>query len=178
MSEMDADCILGIALPGASQRQDELIWHFVRSAYRVAIELRQEDGCSLSERDWKFIWKSIILPKVAMFVWRCMLDVLPTTDSLNHKGAKVDAGCGRCDDNKEDMLHVLFHCNYARLVWALSGFDVMLLFTQTTVLKYGFERFIKNWGVRSGCFSQLYGGQFGGVRSKICLRVGMWRVMR
>ncbi|KAL0312261.1 UNVERIFIED_CONTAM: hypothetical protein Sradi_5625400 [Sesamum radiatum] len=125
--DMDAKCILEIALPSRDTR-DELIWHYdikgkfsVRSAYRVAAELRQEGGCSWQEWNWNFIWNSKVVPKVAMFVWRCTRDALPTTNNLKRRGAAVEEGCGRCDEKKEDTLHVLNHCTFARLVWALSG---------------------------------------------------------
>ncbi|KAL0427025.1 UNVERIFIED_CONTAM: hypothetical protein Slati_2877300 [Sesamum latifolium] len=124
---MDAECILGIDLFGRAT-MDKLIWHYdkkgefsVRSAYLVEVERRQEGSCLVSERSWKFIWSPKIPPKVSLFAWRCTLDALPITDRLNHRGVAVEVGCGRCGGEKEDILHMLFHYSYARLVWALSG---------------------------------------------------------
>ncbi|KAL0404143.1 UNVERIFIED_CONTAM: hypothetical protein Sradi_2055100 [Sesamum radiatum] len=52
----EAECILAIDIRG-TEEQDELIWHFeeknrftVRSAYQVALRLRNEATCSLSRK--------------------------------------------------------------------------------------------------------------------------------
>ncbi|KAL0451437.1 UNVERIFIED_CONTAM: hypothetical protein Slati_1121800 [Sesamum latifolium] len=118
----DAECILAIDIRGIEE-QDELIWHFeeksrftVRSAYQVALRLRNEATCSLSGKSWNFIWQSKAQPKVVMFAWRCTFDALPTNVNLRRKGILVQEGCGACDEENETTLHVLLQCSFARLV--------------------------------------------------------------
>ncbi|KAL0431391.1 UNVERIFIED_CONTAM: hypothetical protein Sradi_0765100 [Sesamum radiatum] len=123
----DTDSILAIKLQW-KEEQDELIWHFdenvrftVCSAYQVALRLRNEATCFIPGRSWNFIWRSKAQPKVVMFAWRCAFDDLPTNVNLRRKGILVQDGCGACEPEYEDALHVLLHCRLARLVWAMSG---------------------------------------------------------
>ncbi|KAL0438958.1 UNVERIFIED_CONTAM: hypothetical protein Slati_2378800, partial [Sesamum latifolium] len=97
----DADCILSINLQG--KETDQLIWHYekngkfsVRSAYRVACNLRDDATPSSSGDSWNFLWRSKAPPKVVMFAWHCASNALPTNDNLRHRG-------------------------FARLAWATSG---------------------------------------------------------
>ncbi|KAL0454800.1 UNVERIFIED_CONTAM: hypothetical protein Slati_0819200 [Sesamum latifolium] len=90
-SPEDADCILNIILRGQDV-EDELIWHYetngrfsVRSAYWLALTLREEGSGSNPNADWQFIWKSKASPKVLMFAWRCVQNSLPTADNLQQK---------------------------------------------------------------------------------------------
>ncbi|KAL0286539.1 UNVERIFIED_CONTAM: hypothetical protein Sangu_2472600 [Sesamum angustifolium] len=64
----DTKCILGISLR-SGEVQDELIWHYeskgvfsVKSAYRLASELKEEGTCSQLAYSWNFIWKCKALP--------------------------------------------------------------------------------------------------------------------
>ncbi|KAL0444355.1 UNVERIFIED_CONTAM: hypothetical protein Slati_2158200 [Sesamum latifolium] len=120
------DCILSIRLQEIGA-QDELIWHFersgkfsVKSAYQVARGLRGEAECSCPGRSWAFIWKSKVPPKIALFGWKCVREALPTTNQLRRRGVHVSDGCGACSKEDEGLLHVLFLCEFARLVWAVS----------------------------------------------------------
>ncbi|KAL0453544.1 UNVERIFIED_CONTAM: hypothetical protein Slati_1332500 [Sesamum latifolium] len=107
---------------------DNLVWNFekndqfmMRSAYNIALQLRREAECSDSSQSWEFIWKSKAPPKVKLFGWRCTQEALPTIQQLRHRGIQVGEGCGYCDSEAEDLMHVLFRCSFARLVWAVSG---------------------------------------------------------
>ncbi|KAL0416247.1 UNVERIFIED_CONTAM: hypothetical protein Slati_3456600 [Sesamum latifolium] len=91
----DADCILGIRLPGTNTR-DELVWHygkrgtfFVKSAYSLALELNEEGSRSQTGRSWNYILKSKSLPKVVLFAWRCANEALSTSENLRRGGMDV-----------------------------------------------------------------------------------------
>ncbi|KAL0299295.1 UNVERIFIED_CONTAM: hypothetical protein Sradi_6589300 [Sesamum radiatum] len=83
--------------------------------------MREEGTCSQIGRSWEFIWRSKAPPKVVLFAWRCAWKALSTTVNLQHRGITINEGCGGCLAEKEDVLHVLFYCSFARLVWAISG---------------------------------------------------------
>ncbi|KAL0402321.1 UNVERIFIED_CONTAM: hypothetical protein Slati_4262000 [Sesamum latifolium] len=96
---MDADCILGINL-GPSGVWDKLVWHYeekgiftVKSAYKLAIELKTEGSCSQSGSYWNFIWKSKALPKVVLFAWKLVCEALPTTENLKKRGIPISDSC-------------------------------------------------------------------------------------
>ncbi|KAL0454986.1 UNVERIFIED_CONTAM: putative mitochondrial protein [Sesamum latifolium] len=123
----DAACILGIPLRGPDAR-DELIWHYersgrfsVKSAYRVACDLWENGTCSLPRRSWNFIWGSKAPPKVVLFAWSCAWDALPTSANLQRRRVRLNDGCSGCPAEEEDVLHIIFLCSFARLVWAVSG---------------------------------------------------------
>ncbi|KAL0427995.1 UNVERIFIED_CONTAM: putative mitochondrial protein [Sesamum latifolium] len=122
---LDADSILDIKLQDGEC--DSLVWHFekqrqfsVQSAYNVALRLGKEAECLVNAQSWDFIWWSKALPRVILFAWRCALDALPTTTCLRSCGILLADGCGWCRSETEEVLHVLFHCILARLVWAIS----------------------------------------------------------
>ncbi|KAL0408448.1 UNVERIFIED_CONTAM: hypothetical protein Sradi_1779200 [Sesamum radiatum] len=92
----------------------------VRSAYRLALTFREEGSGSNSRIGWQFIWKSKAPPKVLMFAWRCVQNSLPTADNLLREMIPSE-GCAACFADHENILHLLPHCSFARLVWAISG---------------------------------------------------------
>ncbi|KAL0433395.1 UNVERIFIED_CONTAM: hypothetical protein Slati_2673800 [Sesamum latifolium] len=55
-----------------------------------------------------------------MFAWRCVQNSLPTAENLKRKEIPSE-GCVGCSEDREDTLHLLFNCSFARLVWAISG---------------------------------------------------------
>ncbi|KAL0427402.1 UNVERIFIED_CONTAM: hypothetical protein Slati_2915000 [Sesamum latifolium] len=90
----DADCILGIKLR-ATVSSDELVWHYesrgmfsVKSAYSLAVDLNSEGSCSQTGRAWKYLWKAKVLPKIAVFAWRCVNNALPTNANLKRRGSQ------------------------------------------------------------------------------------------
>ncbi|KAL0405566.1 UNVERIFIED_CONTAM: hypothetical protein Slati_3870500 [Sesamum latifolium] len=136
--KMDTDSILDIKV--TTGEGDSLVWHFdkqgvfsVRGAYSVAIRLREEAESSSCAMSWDFLWKSNASPRVLIFTWRCAQDALPITVRLRSRGVQLDEGCGCCGAESEDVLHVLFHCSFARLVWAISDLPLnSIVCSQTT----------------------------------------------
>ncbi|KAL0444693.1 UNVERIFIED_CONTAM: hypothetical protein Slati_2192000 [Sesamum latifolium] len=93
----------------------------VSSAYQVARRLRNEAECSDRAQRWDFLWRSKAPPRVITFAWRCAFNALPIGMRLLKRGVRLDDGCSSCGHPDEDVLHVLFRCSLARLVWAISG---------------------------------------------------------
>ncbi|KAL0446258.1 UNVERIFIED_CONTAM: putative mitochondrial protein [Sesamum latifolium] len=122
----DAEAILSIPLTESPSA--DIVWHFersgrfsVKSAYASAVQCSEEASPSMAREDWRFLWRSRVLPKVRMFMWRCGHGALPTLRNLKDRGVCPDTQCPRCDNDQEDLFHVLFTCSFARLVWALTG---------------------------------------------------------
>ncbi|KAL0405475.1 UNVERIFIED_CONTAM: hypothetical protein Slati_3861400 [Sesamum latifolium] len=93
----------------------------MRIAYTVALEFEGEGTSSFRGHSLNFIWKSKAPPKVVLFAWRCVQNALPTFVNLQRRGVPLSDGCGGCEADSEDIVHVLFFCNFARLVWPISG---------------------------------------------------------
>ncbi|GKC96748.1 RNA-directed DNA polymerase, eukaryota, reverse transcriptase zinc-binding domain protein [Tanacetum coccineum] len=65
-------------------------------------------------------WNRCIPIKVNVFLWRLMLNKIPSRVNLDRKG--IDVGsvlCPICQDDVETVNHVLFSCDMAKDLWAL-----------------------------------------------------------
>ncbi|KAL0394946.1 UNVERIFIED_CONTAM: hypothetical protein Slati_4460800 [Sesamum latifolium] len=123
----NASCVLSIKLPESKSR-DVLVWHyeksgkfFVRSAYSLACDMEDQAHPSLQARNWSFIWKARVCPKMQLFTWRLCKNSLATITNLRSRGIKVEEGCPLCGWVEEDIKHTLLLCPLARKVWALSN---------------------------------------------------------
>ncbi|KAL0446063.1 UNVERIFIED_CONTAM: hypothetical protein Slati_1734200 [Sesamum latifolium] len=98
----DAEAILSIPLT-ESPSADIIVWHFersgrfsVKSAYASAIQCSEEASPSMAREDWRFLWRSRVLPKVRMFMWRCGHGALPTLRNLKDRGVCPDFNAQVC----------------------------------------------------------------------------------
>ena len=64
----------------------------------------------------KWIWKLDTLPKIQTFIW-CILHSIPTKEILKERGLTEDVHCQICNNGRENVLHVLRDCSYARAFW-------------------------------------------------------------
>ncbi|KAL0442406.1 UNVERIFIED_CONTAM: hypothetical protein Slati_1963300 [Sesamum latifolium] len=131
------EVILGIPLSRTGE-PDLLVWHYskngrfsVRSAYHLACLMDDRPGSSsLGEREgswWRKVWQSKIPNKIKVFVWRACLNALPTSANLSRRIQGFQAGCPLCRTEKEDVMHVLALCPFARQAWGLSSFRSSLI---------------------------------------------------
>lgn len=65
-------------------------------------------------------WNRSIPIKVNVFMWRAMLNKLPTRVNLDRKGIEVDSLlCHICHEDVETVNHIFFTCDLAKVLWAL-----------------------------------------------------------
>ncbi|KAL0424392.1 UNVERIFIED_CONTAM: hypothetical protein Sradi_0974000 [Sesamum radiatum] len=64
--------------------------------------------------------------KVKVFAWRICLNALPTSVNLTKRLKEPLGGCPFCHIEEEDTMHILLHCPFARQVWSLSPFSIVL----------------------------------------------------
>ncbi|KAL0331640.1 UNVERIFIED_CONTAM: hypothetical protein Sangu_1709500 [Sesamum angustifolium] len=135
----DVEVIVGITEDIA--RPDQLRWHYekngrytVKTVYRLfsqGLVMCAAGGgtssTSYKPANWKFIWKAKVPPKVRMFVWRACWNSLHTVANLARRGVKVGGVCPRCGLEKENVLHCLLRCHFARLVWACTSVTILIL---------------------------------------------------
>jgi len=62
----------------------------------------------------KWIWKLITLPKIQMFLWKCLHQSLPVKSVLSDRGINGLGGYDSCPDDRESTLHVLRECPIAQ----------------------------------------------------------------
>ncbi|KAL0310148.1 UNVERIFIED_CONTAM: hypothetical protein Sangu_2458200 [Sesamum angustifolium] len=128
---VDSDLILGIPL-GHLGLEDQIVWHHtkngifsVRSAYHLARTLEERPCSSTSmtaESDWwRKLWQLKLPSKIKVFTWRACLNALPTAANLNKRLKTESFSCPFCAASREDIIHTLLLCPFARQVWSLSN---------------------------------------------------------
>ncbi|GKU86545.1 hypothetical protein SLEP1_g1057 [Rubroshorea leprosula] len=108
---------------------DSLIWHYdkngeftVKSAYLLACSRQHETNMDstnmgLSSGEWKHLWKLKVPPNVRVFLWRAILNALPSMDNLVKRGIVQEALCPLCQVADESLMHLLFYCPHVEPIW-------------------------------------------------------------
>ncbi|KAL3820633.1 hypothetical protein ACJIZ3_006538 [Penstemon smallii] len=131
--EEEAKTILSIPI-GNRSSNDKLLWHHDRTGYftvKTAYKVHQEKKKAIREaevggpsaqftRNWSWIWRTSIPPKIRLFLWNCCTRSLPVKERLRDRKVIEDSICVRCGCASESIIHCLLKCSYARQVWALS----------------------------------------------------------
>lgn len=115
--EMDRSRILKIHI-GATTAKDRLVWPFskngdfsVASCYHmIFLESRSSrlpnvveagQGRAVSPINWNLIWKLNIPPKVRIFLWRVVLDILPHRAEQFRRKIVPSPYCERCQRSED-----------------------------------------------------------------------------
>ena len=90
----------------------------VRSAYK-AREILGKEGPQIENRSmiWKSIWMAKVVPKVRIFMWRLIHNIVPTVQNLRGKGLQLVNRCCVCDQEGESTFHVMFECKRNCIIW-------------------------------------------------------------
>ncbi|KAL5573546.1 hypothetical protein UlMin_023143 [Ulmus minor] len=59
---------------------------------------------------WNALWSASIPPKVKIFRWRFLNDIIPTPSNLRRNHIYVIPACGLCGSSVETTMHSLFLC--------------------------------------------------------------------
>ncbi|XP_021974618.1 uncharacterized protein LOC110869693 [Helianthus annuus] len=74
-------------------------------------------GKDFSEK-YVFSWSKWVPKKINIFIWRAILDRLPTLTSLKARNCySGDLSCCMCEDGEESVTHLLCSCSIASRVW-------------------------------------------------------------
>ncbi|XP_056690482.1 uncharacterized protein [Spinacia oleracea] len=124
----DAKDILAMDLPRCPT-SDFVYWkhnskgkYTVKSGYEVLLERRSMGEDKMEEgalESLKIIWRSNILPKWKVFIWRITYDALAVNYNLKRRGIDIDSQCDYCGFEEEDSHHIFRTCSVARLAWTL-----------------------------------------------------------
>ncbi|CAL2275834.1 unnamed protein product [Prunus armeniaca] len=121
-----------LAIPiGPSGQRDKLVWpwtsnglysvksgyHCLQSAHRYLASGSSHSSHFISNRIWKAVWSVRTLPKIRMFLWRCMSNAIPTRVNLFRRKIIASPMCGLCDQYEESIELALFLCPWAQVVW-------------------------------------------------------------
>lgn len=98
---------------------DVVFWYFdkygvyyVKPRYSLAVQLR--DSATVGSlvgvsKVWHLIWTLQVPPKVKIFLWLVLHDVLSTKVNL--------ASCSLCGFSGKTFMQALFYCAFAQRVW-------------------------------------------------------------
>ena len=84
----------------------------MRSAYRLAINSSANESFSGS-----WIWKLPSLPKIQIFIWKCMQQSIGVKECLANRGIPLETTCPLCHTEAESILHALRDCSLVKPIW-------------------------------------------------------------
>ena len=132
----DVECILTIPL-GKSSTIDKWRWFYessgrysVRSGYRLALEAEgnheskgNSSGSHSSSSFWNSLWRLNIPNKIKLFMWKAILDIIPSNFNLFCRKIPTSPICPICQKCEETGLHILWKCNLSKKLWANIGWN-------------------------------------------------------
>ncbi|GKA83019.1 RNA-directed DNA polymerase, eukaryota [Tanacetum coccineum] len=100
--------------------------------YRVSVVRNFLDNLFLPSYSEPTRWIKYIPIKINVFAWRARRDYLPTRVNLNRRGIILESYmCPLCHSVEEDITHVLFRCDLAKIIvrrisrwWDLDWQDI------------------------------------------------------
>ncbi|KAK6163647.1 hypothetical protein DH2020_000511 [Rehmannia glutinosa] len=75
---------------------------------------------------WKWLWYLKIPNKVKVFLWKCVICILPTKGALRRRGVGTNAICARCGLAEETNEHAVRDCGWMEFMWAMSPLHIYL----------------------------------------------------
>ncbi|CAN1153418.1 Putative ribonuclease H protein At1g65750 [Linum perenne] len=116
----------GTSPPIAASGEDDWCWvgggcepkgkFSIKSAY----ELLRNSSPSTDVR-WDKIWRWKGPARVNHFIWLAAQDKLLTNSQRLKRKLASDASCAYCQEDNEDVIHILRDCRFAKEVWEKSG---------------------------------------------------------
>ena len=67
----------------------------------------------------RLIWNPVIPPRMGFFAWEASWGKVLTLDQLKRRGRALANRCFFCEEDKEDINHLLLHCKKYRMLWDL-----------------------------------------------------------
>ena len=86
---------------------------YVKSMYRV---LDCSPQVAFPSRS---IWNPVIPPIMGFFAWEASWGKVLTLDQLKRRGRALANRCFLCEEDEEDINHLLLHCKKAKMLWDL-----------------------------------------------------------
>lgn len=108
--------------------RDKIVWLLaqdgefsVKRAYWFALQLRNlskdDPGVSTiscpDSNIWKIIWNSKNLPRLSIWTWQAIRNILPSLMELKKRKIIQDDKCSYCNTNAKTLCHILYKCDFA-----------------------------------------------------------------
>ena len=115
--------VQAVPIPFFVRSGDKLAWKFslkgdfdARSAYLLASDYQDTNTF-----DGTWIWKLCTLPKIQMFMWKCLHQAIGVKECLAARGMQLNGSCPMCNAANESIIHALRDCNVVKPTWHLLG---------------------------------------------------------
>ena len=121
-----ASKIFQIPISETNSVQDKLVWkhssdgvYNVKKAYEILKleQLQPTNHNPFNQVVWTKLWKVKTPLKINTFVWKLLLDSLPTFSNLRSRGISVDSNCPFCNEHEETSTHLFLLCSFLRACW-------------------------------------------------------------
>lgn len=89
------------------------------------------------------VWSLKTTPKIKTFLWKALSEALPIADRILSRGMKVDSRSQACGVEGETINHLIFTCDVARQIWALSNFPKPIIAFSSGSLFSNFHYLLK-----------------------------------
>ncbi|KAL5566485.1 hypothetical protein UlMin_029649 [Ulmus minor] len=73
---------------------------------------------------WLRIWSNRILPRHKLLWWQLLNDCFPTRLRLHRLFHIGNLSCVICNSVDENIVHLLFHCDFSRRIWLASPWAI------------------------------------------------------
>ena len=100
--------------------EDKILFKGSRNdAYSVSSMYRVLEGFPQTDFPSRSIWNSVVPPRMGFFAWEASWGKVLTLDQLKRRGRALANRCFLCEEDEEDINHLLIHCKKARMLWDL-----------------------------------------------------------
>ena len=132
-TELDVSIITSIQLSNRSM-PDKQIWRdssigrfTVKSAYYHDRKVLGKKNHLLNQRKrlWRICWTAKTTPRVKVFVWRLVHEIIPIGSILQKRGLAVDYRCTVCGQPGDYLQHIFLDCKLSVSVWNLCAPEVI-----------------------------------------------------
>ncbi|XP_019158946.1 PREDICTED: uncharacterized protein LOC109155752 [Ipomoea nil] len=132
------------------------MWYWegdIRGCYSVKDGYRRLGVMTTQQSSvWNNVWKLQVPPKWKVFLWRALLNILPTLDNLIIRRVVDVNSCPSCGLDVECVMHIFCSCPYAVNVWQLSQIQI------PPIANRNFVQWAEEWlGATTGFSSEMQG---------------------
>ncbi|KAJ0613760.1 putative RNA-directed DNA polymerase [Helianthus annuus] len=121
ISNMWEECSNRLRDVKLSKKSDQWLWkqNDQREEFKVGKLRAQLDEISVIPETKVLRWLNWIPKKINCFLWRVVLDRIPTKDALAIRNIHIPSKtCVLCNVQNESVDHLLISCQYAQLLWS------------------------------------------------------------
>ncbi|KAJ0575244.1 putative RNA-directed DNA polymerase [Helianthus annuus] len=119
-SEEWNECVKLLEDVKIEMKSDEWLWRQdeTREVFKVNLLRTELDSIQSIPETQVLKWLSWIPKKINCFLWRAVLDRIPTREALAIRNINIPSVlCALCGSTSESVDHLLISCQYAQLVW-------------------------------------------------------------